>query len=164
MIRKAMQLFSTLLVLISLFSSCEGHDINPVNEVIVNDSSDNQINTNKMILKIGDSTLSATLADNSSAKALADELAKGTITIEMRDYGNMEKVGSLGKSYPTNDESITTEPGDIILYQGNALVIYYAPNTWSFTRLGKIDNTSKEELLQVLGEGNVSVTLSLPED
>ncbi len=82
----------------------------------------------------------------------------------MRDYGNMEKVGSLGRDLPTNNESITTEPGDIILYQGSALVIYYAPNTWNFTRLGKIDNITGEKLKQILGEGNVTITLSLPEE
>ncbi len=164
---KVIQLFSTLLVIITLTCSCEGHDFNqddPNDEVIENDSTDIQINTNSMNLKIGDRTLTATLTDNSSAAALVAELKKGSITIEMRDYGNMEKVGSLGKSYPTNDKSITTEPGDIILYQGSALVIYYAPNTWSFTRVGKIDNITKEELMQVLGKGNVTVTLSLPEE
>jgi chitodextrinase len=73
----------------------------------------------------------------------------------------MEKVGGLGKTLPTNDERITTEPGDLILYQGNALVIYYAPNTWTFTRLGKITGVTGEELKTILGNGNVTVTLSL---
>ena len=80
----------------------------------------------------------------------------------MNDYGNMEKVGSLGQNFPRNDESITTEVGDIILYQGNSLVIYYAPNSWSFTRLGKINNISQKELKDILGKGDVTVTLSLP--
>jgi hypothetical protein len=79
----------------------------------------------------------------------------------MRDYGNMEKVGSIGTTLPRNDEQITTGPGDIILYQGNALVIYYAPNSWNFTRLGKIDNITQDELKKILGEGDVSVTLKL---
>jgi hypothetical protein len=60
-----------------------------------------------------------------------------------------------------NDERITTEPGDLILYQGNAFVIYYAPNTWSFTRLGKIDNVTREELINILGQGNVTVVLEI---
>ena len=74
----------------------------------------------------------------------------------------MEKVGALGRSFPRNDEQITTQAGDIILYQGNALVIYYAPNSWNFTRLGKIDDVTAEELKSILGDGNVTVTLSLP--
>ncbi|WP_321347778.1 cyclophilin-like fold protein [uncultured Draconibacterium sp.] len=125
---------------------------------------DSTTDKKSMILQIGDTKLAATLADNSSAEALAEALAKAPITIDMRDYGNMEKVGSLGRDFPTNNESITTEPGDIILYQGSALVIYYAPNTWNFTRLGKIDDISKEELMQVLGEGDITITLSLPEE
>jgi hypothetical protein len=112
-------------------------------------------------LQIGERRLTATLADNSSAEALARLLADGPVTVAMRDYGNMEKVGTLGTSLPTNDEQITTKPGDLILYQGNAFVIYYAPNSWNFTRLGRVDDISHAELKQVLGSGRVSVTLSL---
>jgi len=65
---------------------------------------------------------------------------------------------------PRNDQQITTEAGDIILYQGNAFVIYYAPNSWNFTRLGKIDNITPEELRSILGDGDVTITLSLPQD
>ncbi len=157
---------STVLFLMALACSGESHDLisdEPKNDEIINESTNNEENTKSMNLQIGDKTLTATLADNSSADALVKELANGPITVSMRDYGNMEKVGSLGKSYPRNDESITTEPGDIILYQGSALVIYYAPNSWSFTRLGKIDNITREELMKVLGEGDVTVTLSLPQ-
>lgn len=125
-------------------------------------STEDQIKTNSMNITIGDRVLTATLVDNSSAQALIDALSEGPIVVDMRDYGNMEKVGSLGRDFPRNDERITTEPGDIILFQGSALVIYYAPNTWSFTRLGKIDNVTREELLDILGKGNVTVTLSLP--
>ena len=113
-----------------------------------------------MKIIIGNRELTATLVQNSSTEALKELLRAGPITINMRDYGNMEKVGSFGRSLPTNDERITTEPGDLILYQGNSLVIYYAPNTWSFTRLGKINNVTRQELLNVLGQGNVTVTLS----
>ena len=74
----------------------------------------------------------------------------------------MEKVGSLGVNLPTNDERISTEPGDLILYQGNSVVIYYEPHSWSFTRLGKINDITQAELKEVLGSGNVTITLSLP--
>ena len=83
------------------------------------------------------------------------------MTISMRDYGDMEKVGDIGTSLPTNDEQITTEAGDLILYMGSAFVIYYAPNSWNFTRLGKIDNITVQELKNILGDGSVEVTLSL---
>ena len=114
-------------------------------------------------LQIGDATLTATLEDNSSAQALKEMLADGPATLDMQDYGNMEKVGSLGQSLPTNDEQITTEAGDLILYQGNSFVIYYASNSWNFTRLGKINDASEEELREILGEGDVTVSLSLAE-
>jgi hypothetical protein len=120
-------------------------------------SEDNNI----MYLHIGERVLTATFADNSSAEALKKLLAAGDITINMSDYGGFEKVGSLGTNLPTNNVSITSEPGDLILYQGNQLVIFYAPNTWSYTRLGKINNVTHEELRTILGSGNVTVTLSL---
>lgn len=116
----------------------------------------------KLQLTIGERTLTATLADNSSAAALRELLAEGAVTVDMRDYANFEKVGALPRSLPTNDVRFTTEPGDLILYQGNQFVIYYGTNTWSFTRLGKVDDLSAAELREVLGEGNVQVTLSLP--
>lgn len=117
---------------------------------------------NGINIRIGNIILTATLVDNSSVDALKAALAKAPITVEMQDYANMEKVGLLGQNFPRNDESITAEAGDIILYQGNALVIYYASNSWSFTRLGKIDNISQKELKDILGKGSVMATLSLP--
>ncbi|NMC47069.1 MAG: hypothetical protein GYA52_09595 [Chloroflexi bacterium] len=120
------------------------------------------IGTNPMNIQIGNTVLTATLVDNSSAEALKEALAENPITIEMRDYGSMEKVGSLGMDLPRNDQQITTEAGDIILFQGSAFVIYYAPNSWNFTRLGKINDVTAEELKEILGDGSVTVTLSLP--
>ena len=119
-------------------------------------------NNNSMLkLTINGTILTATLADNSSAQALRELLTSGPVTIDMRDYGNMEKVGSLGTSLPTNNEQINTQAGDIILYQGNQITIYYNTNSWSLTRLGKINNITAQELRTLLGNGNVSVTLSL---
>lgn len=106
-------------------------------------------------------TLVAILYDNSSARALVELLEDGDIVVEMDDYANMEKVGRLGTSLPRNDEYIKTSPGDLILYQGNQFVIYYGNNSWSLTRLGKIIDTTPEELRQALGEGSVTVTLSV---
>ncbi len=79
----------------------------------------------------------------------------------MQDYGNFEKVGDLPISLPRNDEQISTNAGDVILYQGNKFVIYYDHNEWNFTRLGKINGATKEQLLKILGTGNVIVELSL---
>lgn len=117
--------------------------------------------TNQIALTINDQILTATLEDNSSAEALKELLADGPLTISMSDYGNMEKVGNIGTKLPTNNEQITTEVGDLILYMGSAFVIYYAPNSWNFTRLGKINDISVQELKDILGNDSVDVTLSL---
>ena len=114
-----------------------------------------------MYLYIGNKVLSATLIDNSSTKALINLLAEKDIVINMKDYGNFEKVGSLNTNLPQNNEQITTQSGDIILYQGNQFVIYYDHNSWSFTRLGKINNISQQELKTILGTGDVTVRLSI---
>ena len=110
---------------------------------------------------VGDETLIIKPEDNSSADALIELLKRGDIAVAMHDYGGFEKVGSLGASIPTNDERITTEPGDLILYQGNQITIYYDTNTWSFTRLGKVQGMTTEQICEVLGDGDPTVVFSL---
>lgn len=124
-------------------------------------SSTENVQEDSMKITIGDTVLTAELADNSSVDALKELLAGGPLTINMSDYANMEKVGPIGSSLPRNDEQITTGAGDIILYQGNSLVIYYDKNSWNFTRIGKINGVSQDELKEILGDGEVTVTFSL---
>lgn len=114
-----------------------------------------------MKITVGDTVFTAVLADNSSVEALKGLLAEGPLTINMSDYAGMEKVGSIGTILPRNDKQITTEAGDIILYQGSSLVIYYDTNAWSLTRIGKIQDATRAELLEALGDGEVTVTFSL---
>lgn len=109
----------------------------------------------------GNHNLTATLADNSSATAFYQLLKKGPVTIKMHDYGSFEKVGSLGTSLPRNDSQISTEAGDIILYQGNQITIYYDTNSWNFTRLGKVDGVTQAELKKILGKGNVTAVFEI---
>lgn len=110
-------------------------------------------------ISIGDQELDAVFADNPSAEAFRQLLQQGPVTVDMTDYGGFEKVGPLGTSITTSDTQITTEPGDVILYQGNQITIYYGTNTWNFTRLAKIRDTT--DLKEKLGEGRVQVTFSL---
>lgn len=117
----------------------------------------------EIFIQVDDHQLTATLVDNSTTEALLHLLADGPITIDMRDYGSMEKVGALPESLPRNDEPLNTEAGDLILYQGNAFVIYYDTNAWSLTRIGRINDITQQELKDILGNGDVTVTLSLPE-
>ena len=112
-------------------------------------------------IAVNGTVLTATLADNSSAQALKELLAEGPIDIQMQDYGHFEKVGPLGRSLPTNNEPIDTQAGDLILYQGDRFVIYYDANSWDLTRLGRIDDVTAQELREILGSADVSVTLSM---
>ncbi len=124
-------------------------------------SQDNSSSQEEPMLKIsvGDQELLATFADNSSAEAFRDLLAQGPVTVSMDDYGGFEKVGSLGTTLTRNDTRITTQPGDVILYQGNQITIYYGTNTWNFTRLAKINDST--DLQAKLGTGTVQVIFSL---
>lgn len=115
----------------------------------------------KINLTIGDKTMTATLVDNSATRELVSMLSQTPIVIEMDDYGGFEKVGALPKSLLTSNSQITTEPGDIMLYQGWNMVIFYGSNSWSYTRLGKIDGATAESLREFLDNGSVSVKLTL---
>lgn len=105
--------------------------------------------------------LTAALVDNSSATAFYELLKKGPLTVDMHDYGKFEKVGSLGTRLPRNDTQITTTVGDIILYQGNQITIYYDTNSWNFTRLGKVDGVTQAELKKILGKGDVTAVFEI---
>ena len=120
-----------------------------------------KINMDEIIIKVNDRVLNVKLEDNTSAKAFAEKLKSGDITISAHDYGNFEKVGNLGFSLPTNDKNITTEAGDLILYQGNQITLYYDTNNWNFTKLGRVQNVLQNELKEILGSGNVELTFSL---
>ena len=113
------------------------------------------------ILKItvGEQEWTATFADNCAAEEFQQLLAQGAISVKMEDYGGFEKVGALGTTLTRDDQQITTEPGDIILYQGNQITIYYGTNTWSFTKLAHIDDPT--DLQEKLGEGTVEAVFSL---
>lgn len=115
----------------------------------------------KMNIEVNGYILTAVLEDNTSAKALAEMIKYEPLTLNLEDYANFEKVGTLPQSLPRNDEPIDTDYGDIILYQGNQFVLYYDTNSWTFTKLGHVNNVTKEELKEILGDGSVTVTLSL---
>ena len=111
-------------------------------------------------IHVNDTVLVVKAENNSSSEALLQLLEAGDITIFMHDYGSFEKVGFLGTAIPRNDEDITTTPGDVILYQGNQITVYYDENRWNFTKLGHID-IGQDELKAILGSGDVTVVLSM---
>lgn len=116
---------------------------------------------NKLYVTANGETRTATLADNAATEALSGLLADGPVTVSMHDYGGWEKVGDLPQSLPTSNTQITARPGDIMLYQGYQMVIFYGDNSWSYTRLGRIDGATASNLRSWLGNGSVDVTLSL---
>ena len=118
--------------------------------------------TEKLYITIGNQTLPVTLVKNNATEALMAALAANPITYEADDYGGFEKVGVLGMSLPTSNQQLTTQAGDVILYSGNQIVLFYGSNSWSYTRLGRIEYESLEQLKSFLkaGQGRVSVTLS----
>lgn len=122
-----------------------------------------QTMTQKLYITIDGKTLSVELVDNAATQTLVAALQEGDITYEARDYGGFEKVGALGRSLPTNDTQTTTQAGDVILYSGNQIVLFYGSNSWSYTRLGRMEYSSQAELESFLkaGQGNVMVKLSL---
>lgn len=123
---------------------------------------ENNMSENTFYVSVGGVSFSAAFAETSGAQALKELLSNGPITISMSDYGGFEKVGSLGQSLTTSDSQTTTQSGDIVLYQGNQIVIFYGSNSWSYTRLGKINDLTG--WADALGSGDVSVTLSLADE
>ena len=112
-----------------------------------------------MIMEINDKAVDVTWEENASVEELKG-LAQTGLTITMSMYGGFEQVGSIGKSIASDDKQTVTKPGDIVLYSSDKIVVFYGSNSWSYTRLGKI-NMSQKELEQLLGSGDVTVTLSV---
>lgn len=117
----------------------------------------------KMFITVNGNKLEVALADNPAAKALAERLKQGDVTYTAKDHGGFEKYGALGFSLPADDTYITAQAGDVMLYLGNQMVLFYGSNSWDYTRLGRINGYSASELCSLLGggSGNVQVTISL---
>ena len=113
-----------------------------------------------MQMMIGDTPVTVAWEDNESVKAL-QSLAEEGLTIEMSMYGGFEQVGSIGTSLPRNDEQITTQAGDIVLYSGNQLVVFYGSNSWAYTRLGRVADRDAEGMKALLGNGDVTITIGM---
>lgn len=113
----------------------------------------------KMNVQIGDYSFTATLEDNDAVKELVNMMKDAPIVLDLDDYSGFEKVGPLGKNLTRSDKQTTTQSGDIVLYNGNNIVVFYGSNSWSYTRLGKIDDLTNWK--KALGGGSVTITFSL---
>ena len=142
-----------LLPLLAFLMMTSGSTVNPG---LLNESEGEE---KTMEMMIGDTPVTVDWEENESVEAL-EELAAEGLTIEMSMYGGFEQVGPIGQSLPANDTQTTTASGDIVLYSGSQLVVFYGSNSWSYTRLGKIVDKTPEEMEDLLGSGDVAVTLS----
>ena len=109
-------------------------------------------------LYIDDAEVPVTWEDNDSVKAIMEMISDQSLTVQMSMYGGFEQVGELRQSIIRDDRQITTGPGDIVLYAGNNIVIFYGSNSWAYTRLGHID-LSDDQLRDLLGNEDVRITL-----
>ena len=121
---------------------------------------DNEVKS-ELTMKINEETVSVEWEDNESVSALRELAIESPITIQASMYGGFELVGSIGRSLPRNDERITTEAGDIVLYSGNQMVVFYGSNTWAYTRLGHITDKTPSELTALLGNDNATISISI---
>ena len=127
--------------------------------IAVNENLTGQENEIIMVMTINDTKVDVTWENNASVAELK-ELAEDELTISMSMYGGFEQVGPIGKSITRDDKQTTTSAGDIVLYSGNQLVVFYGSNSWAYTRIGKINLTEKE-LTNLLSNGDVTITLSM---
>ena len=144
----------TLLMLAALMlCGCSGDN----NEVMA------QTMTQKMLITIGGMTKTATMVDNAATQELVTRLKQAPVTVTLNSSGGFEIWGALGFSLTTSNEQVNAQPGDIVLYNGSNICMFYGSNSWSYTRLGHIDGLSESELRTFLkaGESNISVTLLL---
>lgn len=163
---------------LGLLSACQSDNISGVTDDNnsagdINDPNDNNGNSNNpnddlsnikyIYATIYDNRLEIELSQNVAVNALIERLKESDISYTARDYGGFEKVGSIGVALPTSDTNINAEAGDVMLYQGNQIVIFYGENRYSYTRIGRIKEYSTAQLKSLLnaGNGNVQVTLSL---
>ena len=166
-------IFICLFALLAL-SACgsetpTGNEMNSdVQENVSSESADpvqSSADENKMkpelTMKINGKTVTAEWEDNESVSALKELASESPITIQTSLYGGFEQVGSIGHSLPRNDERITAQAGDIVLYSGNQLVVFYGSNTWAYTRLGHITDKTPSELTALLGNDNATITISV---
>lgn len=116
--------------------------------------------TSALQMTIGNTPASVDWEDNAAVQALTELCRNHPLTIQMSMYGGFEQVGSIGTDLPQNDVQTTTSSGDIVLYSGNQMVVFYGSNSWEYTRLGRITDKTQTELTELLSNGNVTITLS----
>ena len=144
--------------------SCRGEEDTSGETVASSENDEESVEDmyDKIYLTIGVRKIDVKLERNSATAALTEILKQGDIVYVARDYGGFEKVGNLGYSLPRSDRQTTTTAGDVILYSGNQIVLFYGSNSWSYTKLGRVQGISDEEWKELLTRSNdITVTIGL---
>ena len=152
-----------LVITLSVLTSCAGKDEvrqghSPEQKT---ENAEESAEMRSITMMINDEKVEVTWENNESVKALAELASESPLVIDTSMYGGFEQVGSIGTTLPNSDVNITTKTGDIVLYSGSNMVVFYGSNSWSYTRLGQIENLSESELEELLGSNNVKITLAV---
>jgi len=155
-------LIITLVILMAFLTACSGADETPESEIPDNNtqSAEEDSEMASIIMRINNEEVMVTWENNESVKALAELASESPLVIDTSMYGGFEQVGSIGTTLPSSDVNTTTKPGDIVLYTGSNIVVFYGSNSWDYTMLGHIENKSTDELKSLLGGNNVTITLT----
>ena len=141
------------------FEDAMSHILPYLDTQLNSERTENEENEIMLQMKIGDTEVSVAWEDNEPVEALKELCREEPLTISMSMYGGFEQVGSIGQSLPRNDRQTTTQAGDIVLYSGNQIVVFYGSNSWAYTRLGHITDKSAQEMAELLGGGDVTITI-----
>ena len=123
----------------------------------------NEQEAKTMRMWIGETAVQVAWEDNAAVRSLRALVAEQALTIEMSMYGGFEQVGSIGTDLPRSDAQTTTQAGDIVLYAGDQMVVFYGSNAWAYTRLGHITDQTPEQMKDLLGNGDVTITVGMSE-
>ena len=158
-VKKLTTIVLIFLLALSLYA-CGGTTASETNDAIdTNETMTESEVASDMKMTIGDTEVSVEWEENESVKALMELAGNEPLTIQMSMYGGFEQVGSIGTSLPRNDQQTTTNAGDIVLYSGDQIVVFYGSNSWAYTRLGHITDKSAQEMADLLGNGDVTITI-----
>ena len=168
--KEKMILIAICMTIIFCMSACSGNTMNSgenqnaVTEISTSEkdesADDEAIGDSTMIMMIDGTKVNVEWEDNQAVERLRDMAKDGDITIQMSMYGGFEQVGSIGQSLPRDDKQTTTSSGDIVLYSGNQMVVFYGSNSWSYTRLGHISDKDEAEMADLISQGDVTITIS----
>ncbi len=172
--RKIINILLCIMIIVSVFTGCGKKETEPdqpkqteASTVQGSQETEQTTETEKemteMKMSINGTNVAVAWEDNESVEALRELASKG-LEITMSMYGGFEQVGPIGQDLPANDEQMTTEAGDIVLYSENQLVVFYGSNSWDYTRLGHVTDKTAEEMEELLGSGDVTITISMEDE